>query len=377
MTTSLQEKAYENPAVLYMAMELSAKKWRLAFSDGTKRRQVSIGAGDIAALVEPVGKARAKWGLSGSCRVVSCYEAGRDGFWIHRKLKALGIENRVVDAASIEVSRRARRAKTDRLDAEALLEKLMRHEGGERRVWRVVRVPDPQWEDLRHLGRERGRLLGERNRHRNRIGSDLVRHGVRVRIDKRFPQRLEGARLIDGQPLPEELKAGVMREWERLELVSQQIKAVERRIDERIKAGGPLQAVKALMLFRGVGWGWVGAWTLVVEIFGWREIANRRELSGLVGLVPSPYNSGKMVREQGISKAGNWRVRSLMIQLAWLWLRYQPQSEHSRWFQERVKGASARQRRIAIVALARRLVIDLWRFLRSGVVPEGAQLKVA
>lgn len=375
MTADLQAKAYENATMLYMALELSNEKWRLAFGDGTRSRQVNIAAGDIAALTEQLEKVKAKWGLAEDVAVVSCYEAGRDGFWLHRQLAELGIANRVVDAASIEVSRRARRAKTDRLDAQALLEKLIRYEGGERSVWRVVRVPDPQWEELRQLHREREQLLRERTRHRNRLRGKLVAQGLRVGIGKGFLQRLEEVKLFDGRPLPAHLKAGLIREWERLQVVQAQLKALEGEMRALIETTPALQSVRALMLLSGVGW--VGAWTLVVEILGWREMANRRQLASLAGLVPSPYNSGNMVRDQGISKAGNRRVRALLIQLAWLWLRYQPASKHSRWFQERFGGGSSRQRRIGIVALARRLLIDLWRFVETGALPEGTRLKVS
>ena len=182
-------------------------------------------------------------------------------------------------------------------------------------------------------------------------------------------------RLFDGRPLPAHLKAGLIREWERSQVVQVQLKALEGEMRELIETNPALQSVRSLMLLSGVGW--VGAWTLVVEILGWREMRNRRQLASLAGLVPSPYNSGSMVRDQGISKAGNRRVRALLIQLAWLWLRYQPASKHSRWFQERFGGGSSRQRRIGIVALARRLLIDLWRFIETGAVPEGARLKVS
>ena len=375
MTASLQAKDYESGSVLYMSMELSDKTWRLAFGDGAHQGQVGIESADIAGLSEQVDRAKRKWGLAEPVRVVSCYEAGRDGFWLHHQLAQLGIENRVVDAASIEVARRARRAKTDRLDAQALLEKLIRYEHGERRVWRVVRVPTPEWEDLRQLHRERGQLLSEQTRHRNRLSSKLIAQGLRLAPDGRFLQRLEQAKLFDGRPLPEHLKAGLKREWARLQVVgAQQLKAVEGSIRALIKDSEPLKAVRLLMLLTGVGW--VGAWMLVLEVFGWREMANRRQLASLCGLVPSPYNSGTQVRDQGISKAGNRRVRALMIQLAWLWLRYQPGSKHSRWFQERFGGGGKRQRRIGIVALARRLLIDLWRFVEAGVVPEGARLKL-
>jgi len=375
MTADLQVQAYETGVVLYMALELSNERWRLAFGDGGRQRQVGIAAGAIGELLEQLGKVKAKWGLPADTRVVSCYEAGRDGFWLHRQLAELGIDNQVVDAASIEVSRRARRAKTDRLDAQGLLEKLMRYAQGERRVWRVVRVPDAQWEDLRQLHRERGQLLKDRTRSRNRMIGKLVAQGIRLVPGQGFVQALEEVRLFDGQALPPHLKAGLLREWERLQVVEEQLRAVEGEIRALVKDEEALAPVRTLLALPGVGW--VGAWTLVLEIFGWRAIANRRELAALVGLVPTPYNSGSMVRDQGISKAGNRRVRALLIQLAWLWLRHQPQNKHSRWFEERFGGASKRQRRIGIVALARRLVIDLWRFLESGVLPEGTRVKIA
>jgi len=372
MTADLRVKEYEIGKVLYMALELSNKTWRLAFGDSAKQRQVSIASGAIDELQGQIAKVKEKWDLAEDTRVVSCYEAGRDGFWIHRQLEQLGIENQVVDAASIEVTRRARRAKTDRLDAQMLLEKLIRYARGERSVWSVVRVPPAQWEDLRQLHRERKQLQSECTRHTNRISSKLVAQGVRLKIDKSFLERLEAAKLFDGQALPAHLTAGLKHEWERLQLAKRQLKEVEARIGELIKTDKALSMVRALMLLTGVGW--VSAWTLVLELFGWRELANRRQLASLAGLVPSPYNSGQMVRDQGISKAGNARVRTLMIQLAWLWLRYQPGSKHSQWYQKRFGGGSRRQRRIGIVALARRLLVDLWRFLSAGVVPQGARV---
>ena len=375
MTASLQVNDSGVGAVLYMAFELSDKKWRLAFGDGRRQRQVVIAAGALEALREQIGQVKEKWALAADTAVVSCYEAGRDGFWLHRQLAAWGIVNHVVDAGSIEVARRARRAKTDRLDAQGLLEKLMRYANGERRVWRVVRVPEPQWEDLRQLHRERDELKKDCNAVRNRITSKLVAQGLRLVPGQDFLERLETLRLFDGRALPEHLKAGLRREYERLQLAQTQLRAVEGGIRALIESADGLEQVRALMQLPGIGW--VGAWTLVAELFGWREIRNRRELAALVGLVPVPYNSGTMVREQGISKAGNRRVRALLIQLAWLWLRYQPHSKHSRWFRERFGGGSKRQRRIGIVALARRLVIDLWRFAESGIVPDGTRLKVA
>lgn len=275
------------------------------------------------------------------------------------------------------------------IDADGLLGKLIRYEAGERGVWREVRVPSVQWEDLRQLQRERSELLGERTRHRNRLSSKLIAQGVRLPIDGRFAERLGEVRLFDGQPLPAHLKAGLLREWERLKGVGAQLKGLEAAIGEQIKASAPqptapgkpaatvglLGAVHTLMGLCGIGP--VGASTLVMEIFGWREMANRRQLGSLAGLVPAPYPSGSQGRDQGISKAGNRRVRALLIELAWLWLRYQPLSKLSLWFRERFGGGSRRLRRIGIVAVARRLLIDLWRFIETGALPQGAQLKAS
>ena len=253
MTADLQNQAYVSNAVLYMAMELSNSKWRLAFGDGTRQRQVVIAAGDVASLREEIAKTKAKWGLSPDTPVVSCYEAGRDGFWLHRQLVALGIVNQVVDAASIEVSRRARRAKTDRLDARALLEKLIRYEQGERGVWSVVRVPDVEAEDLRQLHREREDLMTERNRHRNRLSGKLVTQGIRLPIGKDFPERLNEVKLFDGSELPAHLKAGLLREWERLQAVEAQLRAIKQEIDALIEDADRTQAVRSLMLLTGIG----------------------------------------------------------------------------------------------------------------------------
>jgi transposase len=376
MTADLQKQAYETGKVLYMALELSAKKWRVAFSEGRRRRQKVLAAGSVAALCEEMRVTKEKWGLGAEVSVVSCYEAGRDGFWLHRELEALGVENHVVDAASIEVSRRARRAKTDRLDVEALLAKLMRYCQGERRVWRTVRVPAPEWEDRRQLLREREQLKGERTRHRNRLRSKLVAQGLDVEVDRHFVTRLEAVRGGDGRgELPVHLKAGLLREWARLEVVERQLAELERHIRAQMQEDPLWRGAQALGLLRGVGW--VGATQLWAEMFAWRGIRNRRELAALAGLAPTPYASGAMEREQGVGKSGNPRIRALLIELAWLWLRYQPESKHSRWFQERFGGGSRRLRRIGIVALARRLLVDLWRFVDAGVVPEGAKLKSA
>lgn len=372
MSATLPTTGYASREALYMALELSDKKWGLGFSNGERGRRVTVEAGDFPALKHRVAEAKVKLKVAKDAPILSCYEAGRDGFWLDRQLHALGIDNRVVDSSSIEVSRRARRAKTDRLDVESLLRLLIRYHAGEKKVWSVVRVPTVEEEDQRRLHRERERLQKERTAHRNRIRSLLVAQGVRVDIDANLEARLGRIELWDGRGLPEELKGELERECQRLRLVEEQLKGVERQRRTRIRAGQENSTcqVRQLMELKGVGD--KGAWLLVMELFAWREIRNRRQLAGLAGLTPVPYQSGESSREQGISKAGNRRVRAMLIELSWLWLRFQPQSALSQWFQERFARGGKRQRRIGIVAMARKLLIALWRYLESGALPEGA-----
>jgi transposase len=359
--------------MLYMALELSASKWKVALADGQRAAsQHTLSAGDGAGLLLLIEKAKKRCGLKGAVKVMSCYEAGRDGFWLHRWLLEQGIGNVVVDSSSIEVNRRARRAKSDGLDAAKLYEMLVRYVGGEKRVWRVLRVPSVQQEDERRVHRELERLKRERNAHVNRIRSLAVLHNVRVeRVGGRgWGERLEQLKA----QLPPALWAEIERESGREMLVREQLVAVEQSRKEQLQGmlaqGGPLVA---LVKLRAIGL--QSAWVLVRELFGWRRFNNRRELAGCVGLNPSPYDSGDSQREQGISKAGNPRVRTLLVELAWYWLRYQPHSALSEWFNARFAAGGKRMRRIGIVALARRLLIALWRYVEHGVIPVGAQLK--
>ena len=372
MSATLPSTGYVTNGALYMALELSDRKWRLGFSNGERRRQSVIEAGAISSLLEQIERAKRKLHLPADAPVRSCYEAGRDGFWLDRQLRAHGVDNCVVDSSSIEVSRRARRAKTDRLDAESLVRLLIRYHGGERRVWSVVRVPTAEEEDRRRMHRERERLLKERTAHRNRLRSLLVAQGVRLEVEAEFLARLERVELWDGGRLPAELKGELEREYQRLRLVEEQLKDLERRRRERLKtaAEGAECQVRQLKTLKGIGDN--GAWTLVMEIFGWRRFNNRRELASLVGVTPMPYQSGESSRDQGISKAGNRRVRTLLIELSWLWLRYQRQSALTRWFEARFAHGGKRLRRIGIVAVARKLLIALWRYLETGALPEGA-----
>jgi transposase len=362
-------------ATLYMALELSWKNWKLAFSDGgTKERLVTVEAGEIATVAAAVRKAKEKYGLPARCRVVSCYEAGRDGFWIHRELEKLGLDNRVIDSSSIEVDRRSRRAKTDRLDARKLVALLVRHEERGDRM-RVLHVPPPEVEDERRPHREHERLTREHTQHVNRIKSLLALYGIRAKVKREFALLVPVLRQPGGAPLPERLAAELVREAQRLELVRSQLRHLERERAQVIdaKRSHAARIAAQILLLRGLGE--AAATTLSWELFGWRKFNNRREVGAAAGLVGTPWDSGEYAHEQGISKAGNRRVRALAVEVAWSWLRYQPQSRLSRWYVARFASGSGRARRIGIVALARKLLVDIWRFVEHGIIPDGAVLK--
>lgn len=375
-----RNEVYATAVVLLMALELSHKTWKLAFSDGSRQRIRTVPARSIEAVMAEIAAALAKWGLAADTKVRSCYEAGRDGFWVHRALCAQGIDNLVIDSSSIEVSRRARRAKSDRVDAEKLLSLLARFHGGERRALRPVRVPNEIEEDLRRLHREREHLLVVRTRESNRIKSLLALHGIVLeRIGCVGKGKVERLRDWQGHALEPNLRAELERSHERYCQADEQIKLLEQTQAERLRAAtssghGPYALMHLLLQLKGVGL--QSAWQLVQELFGWRKFNNRRELGACVGLTPTPYDSGDARREQGISKSGNGRIRALLIELAWSWLRYQPDSELSHWYQARF-GSGARNRKVGIVALARRLIIELWRMTKTGAVPAGALLKAA
>jgi transposase len=369
--TALHGKHTVEASELYMAFELGEKNWKLSLGDGVRSpSRYTVVAGDTVGLLEYIAKAKARCGLAPEARVGSCYEAGRDGFWLHRWLIEHGIDNIVVDSASIEVNRRARRAKTDRLDADKLLAMLLRYAGGERRVWSVVRVPTPEEEDARRAHRELGRLVRERTAHVNRIRGLLVLHNLRVKyVGGRPWQRWWTSHAGE---LGSGVRAEIERESERLLLVKKQMDAIEAAQRQAVADGSEPQVARLAQL-RGIGVG--SGWVLAKELFGWRRFRNRREVAGCLGLTPSPYASGESETEQGISKAGNRLARTLMVELAWSWLRYQPESQLSQWFARRFVGGGKRLRRIGIVALARRLAIALWRYLEHGLIPDGAQLK--
>jgi len=360
---------------LYMGMELSQNQWKLSFGSGGKPRIKQIAARDLAGLALEISKAKKKFNLSDDAPVVSCYEAGRDGFWIHRWLLSIGVQNIVVDSSSIEVSRRKRRAKTDRIDAIKLYKMLLRHFGGEQHVWSVVRVPSREDEDERRTHRELERLQKERIAHNNRIKSLLVTQGIVVDVNRNFPELLERIRLWDGSSLSHQLISELRREFSRMREIDKQIlemRKEQRRQIKEDKEDKKLQLVNSLISLRGIGA--KSAWRLVYE-FLWRDFENRRQVGSAAGLCGTPYDSGGSNREQGISKAGNKRIRLLMVELSWFWLRYQPNSVITLWFNERFAAAGKRMRRIGIVAVARRLLIGLWKFAKFGEVPDGALFK--
>jgi len=363
--------------VLYLAFELGWTSWKLGFTSGAgqRPRERTIGAGDLKALGEEIVRAKKRFEVPAEAVVLSCYEAGRDGFWLHRYLAKAGIENLVVDSSSIEVNRRQRRAKTDRMDVERLLSLLIRYRSGEKKVWSVVRVPTVEEEDQRHLHRELLALKKDRTRHINRIKGLLAGHGIRLEARGDFVARLDQVRQWDGSPLPGGLKARLRREYERLLKAEEQIKELEKERVEAIRHSQEPSVVVVRNLLKLNGVGLNSAWLYGMEFFAWRGFRNRKEVGGLSGLTPTPYQSGRSYREQGISKAGNRHIRAMAIEIAWGWLRYQPESHLTKWYQDRFGTGSSRVRRVGIVALARKLMIDLWRYLETGVIPEGAVLK--
>lgn len=376
-TTRVSDQGYTGLTTLLMALEISNSKWCLLFrrAGSTRERRKTVPAWDLQALKAQIEAAKAKLGLAPDAPVISCYEAGRDAFSIHRYLVSIGVDNRVIDSASIEVPQRAKRVKTDRIDLVKLMALLARVHAGERDVWHQVRVPSVQDEDRRRLHRERQRLLKECAALGNRIGSLLATQGLRLVLKRGLAQQLEKLRAWDGQPLPPQLTAEIVRMWQRRELVLQQLSAVERQRRSQVLDPSNEQTAPMRALMRLWAVGVDTSWLLCTEIFGWRQIANRRQLGALAGMTPTPYASGDSQREQGISGAGNRRVRTAAVELAWRWLRLQPGSELAQWYQRRFASGSSRTRRIGIVALARKLLVALWRYVQFGVIPAGARFK--
>jgi transposase len=365
---------------IFFSIELSQKSWLVTLHspdrDRVSRHKLEGGDhAELLALIEKI-KARAAGKLGAAPKVVSCYEAGYDGFWLHRLLMAAGISNLVFDPASIAVEQRSRRTKTDRIDGELLLRTLMAHWRGEPRVVRIVRIPSVEQEDARRASRERDRLVKEQTGHTNRIKALLRLLGVAVGYPRRrdWLNWLERQRDWQGQPVSPHLLAEVTREHARLMLVRQQLAALEQAQAAQTPAVPAATAERRDQLQRLKALGPAFATTLTNEVF-YKDFRNRRQAGAYCGLAPSPWRSGGIDREQGISKAGNPRARLKAIELAWLWLRHQPESELSRWFRTRTVNAGKRAKRIAIVALARKLIVALWRYLTTGLVPAGATMK--
>ena len=371
MTTVLQQHNNAKHHILYMALELANKTWKVGFHNTAKCRSKTIAAGDLAALEQEISLAKEKLNISTECTIKCCYEAGRDGFWIHRALEARGINNIVVDSASIEISRKKKRAKTDRIDLDALLRLEIRYYSGDKTAFSVVRVPTIEEEDARRLHRERQRLVKERGGHSARIKSLLVLGGIRIDAMSELASmtRFTSPAGYDLGPFTTE---EIRREYDRYKAVSEQIKAVELEQAEQVKSaqGKAADQLRQLMQLKGVGLQF--SFVMVQEFFSWRAFANVREVGACAGLTPTPYDSGDSQREQGICKAGNKRIRSTMVEAAWMWLRWQPNSQLSQWFEERFAKGGKRMRRIGIVALARKLLVSLWKYLEHGEMPEGA-----
>ena len=369
-------------ATVFVSLELSRSKWLITalLPCSDKMSKYCVDSGDGTALLDRLARlrARAEPRIGTAVHMVVIQEAGLDGFWIHRLLESNGMESHVVEPASIAVPRRHRRAKTDVIDGEMLVRTLMAFKRGERRVCSMVVAPSPVEEDRRRVSRERRTLIRERIEHANRIKGLLATQGI-VGLEpmrRDFRDRVEGLQTGEGQPLRPHLKAEIIRELDRIDLVVRQVAAVEAERDALVKSDSIDTTAPAalLMKLRGIG----PEFAAVLWLEGlFRNFANRRQLAAYAGLAPSPWKSGSIDREQGISKSGNPRLRTTMVELAWLWLRYQPGSALSAWFRERTGSERGRSRRIMIVALARKLLVALWRYTTLGELPKGAALKTA
>ncbi|MBO9378862.1 IS110 family transposase [Sphingomonas histidinilytica] len=369
-------------AAIFISLELSRSKWlvtSLSPGAGERMSRFVVAGGDVGGLLTYLAelrrKANARTGRD--FPIVSIQEAGLDGFWIHRILEQEQVESYVVDPASIATSRRRRRAKTDKIDGEALVRALLAYKRGEPRVCAMLRVPTPEEEDRRRLVRERKVLTNERVRHVNRIKGLLFGQGVRgyepFKPDRR--ERLEELVTGDGRPLPPALKAQVIRELDRIELLIEQIAEIEKARDAMLAAAEASSPAPAMLLnLKGIGPEFAAVlWSEGLS----RHFDNRRQVAAYAGLAPTPWQSGQVDHDQGVSKAGNPRLRSTLVQVAWLWLRHQPDSELSRWFRARLAQSGGRQKKSMIIALARKLLVALWKYVSAGVVIEGAVLTKA
>ena len=374
----IEQDSFPRPT-LYLAFELGKNTWKLGFTIGVAQqpRERMIPAGEVERLQQEIARAKQRFGLPEEACVMSCYEAGRDGFWLHRYLVAHGIQNHVIESASIEVNRRQRRAKTDRLDVRKLLTMLLRHSAGEKKVWSVVRVPSVEEEDCRQLHRELTTAQQDRTRIMNRIQGLLAGHGVQLVLQGDVEAQLDQTHQWDGAPLPSALRSRLKRAWQHVGFLTAHIQTLEaeRRALLRHRTDPVIAQVRQLFTLRGIGIN--SAWLYIMEFFAWRDFQTAKQVGALAGLTPTPYQSGQSRRELGIAKAGNRHIRAMAIEIAWAWRRFQPDSALSQWYERRCGAGSARLRKLGIVALARKLLIALWRFVKTGVLPEGAVLKTA
>jgi transposase len=370
-----QRAGYEVGTVLYMALELSERRWKLGFGDGRRERQRSVPARARERVLEEIGRAKHKLGLSAEVRVVCCYEAGRDGHWVYRWLKGEGIEVYEIDSSSIEKAQGRKHVKTDRVDVSKLLDLLLRYCVGLRKAFRVVRVPSEAVEEGQRLHREDEYLVQQRGRIGNRIKSLLATQGLTgVSLKGDFPGWVAQVRLWNGQEVSEPLQRELGRLHEVYRLIERQLQELEEAYAQELLTQGPV-GEKRRRLQRLKGIGPKSSRVLSAEVFSWRTFANAKQVGSMSGLTPTPSDSGERRTEQGIGKHGNRRVRRVMIELGWLWVRWQPHSQLSRWFDRRFAHGGRRSRRIGIVALARKLLIALWRYVEEGVIPEGAVLE--
>jgi transposase len=375
-TTGHDQESTEQPT-LFLAFELGVTTWKLACTIGPAQRprERSVPARDIAAVREEIVRAKQRFGVREAARVVSCYQAGRDSFWLRRALGAQGVANVVVESASLEVKRHYRRAKTARLDVYKLLTVLMRHAAGERKAWSVVHVPSVDEEDRRQLHREMLTAKRDRTRVIDRIKGLLASQGLTTPLHGDFLQQLEHLRLWDDAPVPPGRRHRLFREGEQLAGLSHQVAQLGAARQERLRSAADtaMAQVRQLLTLQGIGVS--SAWVLVTEFFGWRAFRSGKEVGALSGLTPAPHASATITYEWGIAKAGNRHIRALAIEMAWGWQRFQPESALARWHQARFGQGSSPMRRVGIVALARKLLIVLWRFLETGALPAGAALK--
>ena len=362
---------------LYLAFALGQNTWKLGFTIGVAQppRERTIPAGALDMLQQEIARAKQRFGLPEEARVVSCYEAGRDGFWLHRYLVAHDGMNHIIDSASIEVNRRQRRAKTDRLDVHKLLTMLLRHMAGEQKVWSVVRVPSVEEEDRRQLHREMLTAKQGRTRVINRIKGWFAGHGGQLALEGDVDAQLDQVQQWDGSPLPSALLSRLKRAWQQVGFLTAQIQTLEAQRRARLRRWEDPVLAQGRQLFTLRGIGVNSAWLYVMEFFAWRDLQTPKQVGALAGLTPTPYQSGQSRRELGIAKAGHRHIRAMAIEIAWAWRRFQPTSALSQWYEHRFGAGSARLRKLGIVALARKVLIALWRFVKTGVLPEEAVLK--